>query len=80
MREDEGSSTSAPHPLEFLEELEKRASVEQEGLLRGSATPWARLLVEYADALNELVAQGYRFDMPHQEMQSFDEGHAGGCG
>jgi hypothetical protein len=77
--EKEENPASVQSPLQFLEELEKRASMEQEALLRDSAVSWAQLLAEYADALNELVAQGYRFDFP-PEAQSFDEGHAGGCG
>ncbi|MEU6484901.1 DUF6269 family protein [Streptomyces sp. NPDC046887] len=79
MSEDRGHATPIQHPLEFLEEVESRGQRETQARLLDNPTPWASLLAEYADALNELVAQGYRFDNA-PEMQSFDEGHAGGCG
>ncbi|AZM56524.1 hypothetical protein DMA15_31365 [Streptomyces sp. WAC 01529] len=79
MSEDQEHPTSVQHPLELLEEIESRGERGTEALLVDSPTPWARLLAEYADALNELVAQGYRFENA-PEVQGFDEGHAGGCG
>ncbi|WP_330301212.1 DUF6269 family protein [Streptomyces sp. NBC_00503] len=67
------------HPLEILTEIERSAAVDQELLLRDSGTPWAELLADYVDALNELATQG-TVDNGYIATYGLDEGHAGGCG
>ncbi|MFD7257570.1 DUF6269 family protein [Streptomyces sp. NPDC059874] len=67
------------HPLEVLTEIERSAAVDQELLLRDSATPWADLLADYVDALNDLATQGTA-ENGYIATYGLDEGHAGGCG
>ncbi|MCY0920154.1 MULTISPECIES: DUF6269 family protein [unclassified Streptomyces] len=67
------------HPLEILTEIERGAAVDQEILLRDGATPWAELLADYVDALNELATRGTA-DNGYIATYGLDEGHAGGCG
>lgn len=67
------------HPLEVLAEIERQGAVDQELLLRDSGTPWAELLAEYVDALNELATQGTESN-GFIATYGLDEGHAGGCG
>ncbi|MFJ9890468.1 DUF6269 family protein [Streptomyces sp. NPDC091287] len=79
MREGPNSPVQVQHPLEVLEDIEVEASRSTEGLLSATPAPWAELLAQYVDSLNELVAQGQEFNRP-AEIYSLDEGHAGGCG
>ncbi|MEU8894012.1 DUF6269 family protein [Streptomyces sp. NPDC048442] len=67
------------HPLEFLAEIEQQGSRDQEMLLRDSGTPWAEMLAEYVDALNELATPGTGAN-GFIATYGLDEGHAGGCG
>ncbi|MFE9635270.1 DUF6269 family protein [Streptomyces sp. NPDC006463] len=67
------------HPLEILTEIERSAAVDQELLLRDSGTPWAEILADYVDALNELATRGTA-DNGYIATYGLDEGHAGGCG
>ncbi|MBT2895119.1 DUF6269 family protein [Streptomyces sp. McG3] len=79
MREGPNSPVQVQHPLEVLEDIEEEASRNTEGLLYAAPAPWAQLLAQYVDSLNELVAQGHEFNRP-AEIHTLDEGHAGGCG
>ncbi|MBW5485266.1 DUF6269 family protein [Streptomyces bambusae] len=67
------------HPLDVLTEIENKAAMDQELLLRDSGTPWADLLADYVDALNDLAVQGTA-ENGYIATYGLDEGHAGGCG
>ncbi|MET9607006.1 DUF6269 family protein [Streptomyces sp. NPDC006512] len=67
------------HPLDILTDIENSAAIDQELLLRDSGTPWADLLADYVDALNELAARGTA-ENGYIATYGLDEGHAGGCG
>lgn len=79
MFDEKNSPALVQHPLEVLAEIESSAALDQELLLRDAGTPWADLLAEYVDALNELAAQGIE-ETGHIAAYGLDEGHAGGCG
>ncbi|MFJ3928192.1 DUF6269 family protein [Streptomyces sp. NPDC090022] len=67
------------HPLDVLTEIERGAAMDQELLLRDGATPWAEILADYVDALNELATRGTA-ENGYIATYGLDEGHAGGCG
>ncbi|BAG20105.1 DUF6269 family protein [Streptomyces griseus] len=79
MREGPNSPVQVRHPLEVLEDIEEEASRSTEQLLYAAPAPWAELLTQYVDTLNELVAHKDEFTSP-AETHTLDEGHAGGCG
>ncbi|RSS54697.1 DUF6269 family protein [Streptomyces sp. WAC06614] len=72
-------ATQVQHPLDVLTEIENKAAMDQELLLRDGGTPWAELLADYVDALNELAVPGTA-ENGYLATYGLDEGHAGGCG
>ncbi|MEU2800540.1 MULTISPECIES: DUF6269 family protein [unclassified Streptomyces] len=85
MFEAESGTSQVRHPLAVLAEIEERGTLDQEVLLRDSATPWADLLADYADALTALAAAAPGGDagasgIPEIPVYGLDAGHAGGCG
>ncbi|MCX5203681.1 hypothetical protein OG897_19765 [Streptomyces sp. NBC_00237] len=79
MFDNQSDPAQVQHPLEVLADIEHRGSQDQEMLLRDSGTPWAELLAEYVDALNELASPGTG-SSGFIATYGLDEGHAGGCG
>ncbi|MFJ4283500.1 DUF6269 family protein [Streptomyces massasporeus] len=67
------------HPLEVLTQIENTVAMDQELLLRDAGTPWADLLADFVDTLNELAVRGTE-ESGFISTYGLDEGHAGGCG
>ncbi|MFI5772291.1 DUF6269 family protein [Streptomyces sp. NPDC051658] len=79
MYDNQPGPSQVQHPLEILAEIERQEAVGQELLVRDSGAPWAELLAEYVDALNELATPGTA-STGFIAAYGLDEGHAGGCG